>query len=329
VLHPTAFSSGTPIEPCQIQRRLKRQPLAAKESVPIHRDESLTTKRARAITVAAFPEFRGAHMKLLDEGWDFQVFEADGGWLFRFPKRQTSVAKLKMERELLSGLGEWVSLPVPNFEYFCESHESSFRPFAGYRRLPGIGGDISKMVDRHRVARQLGVFLARLHTYPVDKAREAGVPEARDLVARSRDKSREQLKRLNGLDLNLGVLRRYLENDTPVSFQGSPSLVHNDLWAEHVLVDTRSGGVSGVIDWADAVIGDPAIDFACLYTWYGESWLESILAHYTGKLDGGVLSRSRYLAMCQAIHSITLGREMDRVQWIEAGYAALELVLAA
>ncbi|GAG46665.1 unnamed protein product, partial [marine sediment metagenome] len=37
--------------------------------------------------------------------------------------------------------------------------------------------------DRHEVARQLGVFLARLHTYPVSKAREAGVPEARDLVA--------------------------------------------------------------------------------------------------------------------------------------------------
>ena len=126
-------------------------------------------------------------MELLDEGWDFQVFEVDAGWLFRFPKREASVAKLNMERKLLSGLGEWVSLPIPNYEYFCESHESSIRPFAGYRKLPGIGGDTSKMVDRHRVARQLGVFLARLHTYPVDKAREAGVPEARDLVAHWRE----------------------------------------------------------------------------------------------------------------------------------------------
>jgi hypothetical protein len=162
-------------------------------------------------------------MELLGEGWDFQVFEVDARWLFRFPKREASVAKLNMERKLLSGLGEWVSLPVPSYEYFCESHESPSRPFAGYRKLPGVGGDASKMVDRHEVARQLGVFLARLHTYPVDKAREADVPEARDLVAHWRGNSCEQLQGLDGLNVNLGLLRRYLENDTPMTFQGSPS----------------------------------------------------------------------------------------------------------
>jgi len=41
-----------------------------------------------------------------------------------------------------------------------------------------------------------------------------------------------------------------------------------------------------------------------------------------------VISRSRYLATCVAIHNITLGRDMGRVQWVEAGYAALQLVLA-
>ena len=98
--------------------------LAAKEGVPIYREESLSAKRARAIIIAAFPEFRGARVELLDEGWDFQVFEDDAGWLFRFPKREGGVAKLNMERKLLPGLGEWVSLPVPNYEYFCESHEA-------------------------------------------------------------------------------------------------------------------------------------------------------------------------------------------------------------
>jgi hypothetical protein len=41
-----------------------------------------------------------------------------------------------------------------------------------------------------------------------------------------------------------------------------------------------------------------------------------------------VISRSRHLAMCVAIHCITLGRDLGRVQWVEAGYAAVELVLA-
>jgi aminoglycoside phosphotransferase (APT) family kinase protein len=299
-----------------------------KENVPIYREEILTAKSAKAVITTAIPEFRGARVELLDEGWDFQVFEVDGRWLFRFPKREASVAKLNTECKLLPGLGKWVSLPVPNYEYFCESPENSGQPFAGYRKLPGIGGDISKMVDRHGIARQLGVFLTRLHTYPVDKAREAGVQEERDLVVHLRDRSREQLRKLDGLNMNLDLLHRYLENDSPVSFEGAASLVHNDLWAEHILVDGPSNGVSGIIDWGDIVIGDPAIDFACLYAWYGESWLENVLAHYTGKLDAEVISRSRYLAACLAIHNITLGRDMDRIQWVEAGYAALQLVLA-
>lgn len=296
--------------------------------MPIYREEILTAISAKAAIITAFPEFRGACVEPLGEGWDFQVFEVNGTWLFRFPKREASVAKLNRECKLLSGLGEWVSLPVPNYEYFCESPESSSGPFAGYRKLPGMAGDTSKLVDRHGVAQQLGVFLAGLHTYPVDKAREAGVQEERDQVVYWRDRSREQLRKLAGLNVNQDLLRSYLENDTPESFEGAASLVHNDLWAEHILVDSRSGMVSGIIDWGDTVIGDPAIDFACLYTWYGESWLENVLVHYTGKLDAEIISRSRYLATCLAIHNITLGREMGRVQWVEAGYAALQLVFA-
>ncbi len=155
----------------------------------MRKEEILTAKSAKSIIETVFPEFRGARVELLDEGWDFQVFEVDERWLFRFPKREAGEAKLNMEQKLLSGLGEWVSLPVPNYEYFCASHESLRRPFGGYRKLLGVGGDTAKMVDRPEVARQLGVFLARLHTYPVDKAREAGVPEVRDLVARWRGKS--------------------------------------------------------------------------------------------------------------------------------------------
>jgi len=302
--------------------------LTGKENVPIYREEILTAHSAKAIITTTFPEFSGARVEMLDEGWDFQIFEDDERWIFRFPKREAGVAKLNMERKLLPGLGEWLSLPVPNYEYFCESHESSSRPFAGYRKLLGVGIDTSKTVDHHGVARQLGVFLTRLHTYPVDKAREAGVPEVGDLVAHWRDKSHEQLQGLDGLNVNLDLLRCYLENETPVSFEGAASLVHNDLWAEHILVDNCSGRVSGIIDWSDTVIGDPAIDFACLYTWNGENWLKNVLAHYTGKLDAEVISRSRYLATCVAIHCITLGRDLGRVQWVEAGYAALKLALA-
>ena len=82
---------------------------------------------------------------LLDEGWDFRLFEVGERWLFRFPKHETSVTKLNMERKLLSSLGEWVSLPVPIYEYYGRSRAPSGQPFAGYRKLPGVPGDLGTL----------------------------------------------------------------------------------------------------------------------------------------------------------------------------------------
>ncbi len=286
----------------------------------------LTAESAKDIITAAFPRFHGMQVEFLDEGWDFQVFEIDAEWLLRFPKREECATKLSMECRLLPDLADWVSLPIPRYEFCAELHESSDRPFAGYKKLPGIAGDVSTSVDLHRVAQQLGLFLDRLHAYPIDKAREAGVPERSNLIEYWRNKSREQLNRIVDLNVDPKNLRHYLENDVPLSFVGASSLVHNDLWAEHILVDPRLGSVSGIIDWGDAAISDPAVDFACLYSWYGEKWLENVLANYSGTLDAEIIPRSRYLATCLAIHNITLGQDLGRAQWIKSGQEALRLI---
>jgi aminoglycoside phosphotransferase (APT) family kinase protein len=265
---------------------------------------------------------------LFGEGWDFRVFEVDTGWLFRIPKRDECMTKLSMERKLLSGLGEWVSLSVPNYAFFGELRKGSGQPFAGYRKLPGVAGDLSEAVDRRLVARQLGLFLAKLHTYPIDRAREAGVREEGDLAAYWRHKAFEGLKAIVDLPVDQHHLRHYLESDAPSPFEAAPRLVHNDLWAEHILIDPGSGGVSGIIDWGDAAIGDPAVDLAGLYTWYGESWLERVLESYSGTLDSEVISRARYLAACFAVHSIALGRDLGRRRWVKAGREALQWVFA-
>ena len=143
-----------------------------------------------------------------------------------------------------------------------------------------------------------------------------------------RNRSLEQLESLVDPSIDRSHLCRYLEDEAPGNFDGAPSLVHNDLWAEHVLVDTRSGGVRGIIDWGDALIGDTAVDFACLCAWYGEGWLEDVLAHYTGRPDPGLIPRAHYLATCRAIHNLTLARDLYRPAWVKAAYEVLQLIHA-
>ena len=289
--------------------------------------DALTIEEATRRVVTAFPQLAGMQVELLGEGYDFQVFEVGATWAFRFPKREQVSVKLDMESRLLPDLADWLSLPVPRYE--CLAQSNSGRPFAQYRKLPGVPGDVVDVVDRDAVARQLGLFLTELHAYPVDKARDAGVPEETNLVAGWRVRSLERLDRIAQSAVDLPELRSYLEDESPSPFEGLPRLVHNDLWAEHVLIDARTGSVSGIIDWGDAVVSDPAVDFACLFAWYGERWLGRVLDSYSGGPDSQLIVRARYLAACLAIHSILLGQEMGHSRWIEAGEEALRWTLSA
>jgi aminoglycoside phosphotransferase (APT) family kinase protein len=54
------------------------------------------------------------------------------------------------------------------------------------------------------------------------------------------------------------ALALFAEVDSLTGFE--PTFIHNDLSAPHLLV--HNGKLAGVIDWGDAVVGDPARDYA-------------------------------------------------------------------
>lgn len=63
------------------------------------------------------------------------------------------------------------------------------------------------------MAQQLGVFLEKLHTYPVDRTRAVVLPEVRNLIAGWQDTSSAQLHNLDDMEMKRDRLRRYLEDD--------------------------------------------------------------------------------------------------------------------
>lgn len=55
-----------------------------------------------------------------------------------------------------------------------------------------------------------------------------------------------------------------------------PALVHNDIKGEHILVDPQSGRITGILDWADAGIGNAAVDIAGLVLTVGKDLAKEI-----------------------------------------------------
>ena len=287
----------------------------------------MTPEQAQALISTAFPQFRGRRAVFLAEGWDFQVFGVGTEWIFRFPKREESASRLTKEYHLLSDLGRWVSLPCPDYQYFCESHGDSGWPYAGYVRIPGTPGDVAPKIDWPTIARQLGNFLGELHSYPVEKALEAGVPEEKRFLAQWCDRALASLDEIDDLPVDRQDLYEYL-SDLSGSANDAPRLVHNDLWAEHILIDPHTLGVSGIIDWGDAAIGDPAIDLAPVHAWRGEQGLRDVLTHYPAALTSDIVDRARYLATCLAIRNLKLGQDMGHPRWVKAGRKALRWTFA-
>jgi hypothetical protein len=183
----------------------------------------------------------------IDEGYDFEVAIVDDDWVFRFPRRPGVEEALELEIALLPTVALALPVDVPTFELI--SHNPLF---VGYRVIRG-----KPLVDEDGGG--VRAFLEALHT--LDPSR---LPvQRRDWVGGYRDQCAEFERVLFvylDRDERERATRLFGEVETLVGFESA--LVHADLGPDHLLV--RDGRLAGVIDWADARLGDPAIDYAWL-----------------------------------------------------------------
>ncbi len=100
---------------------------------------------------------------------------------------------------------------------------------------------------------------------------------------------------------------------------------HNDLGIEHVLVDDVSGTVTGVIDWSDAAIVDPAHDFGLVYRDLGPAALDTALENYrTSAADSrAIRERAAFYARCSVLEDMAYGHENGLHRYLEKSLAAL------
>jgi aminoglycoside phosphotransferase (APT) family kinase protein len=179
----------------------------------------------------------------IDDGFDFHVVVLDATWVVRVPRRQACAEALAVEAVLLPALAPALPVAVPHFEV---AH-----PFAVYRMIDG-----TPLVDEEHGARE---FLDALHDFDVG---ELPVPRPDWLETyRGRcEEFRELVFPALDVDERSDAEALFAEVETLTGFE--PALTHSDLGSEHLLC--RDGRLVGVIDWGDARVGDPALDYAWL-----------------------------------------------------------------
>jgi len=199
------------------------------------------------------------------------------------------------------------------------------QPFVAYRKLPGRALDaaLRGTVDAPSLGAALGSFLAALHAFPVPRATRftRADPESQGWLEQQeelRERSAREVYPLLEPDERTRADRVFEEYFSSVD-DISLALVHGDLGPDHVLCSTHT--VTGVIDWSDATIGDPAIDLAWPTHATPREFAEALLEAY-GPDSAGPSERSPYYYRVAHLHEVLHALDHDDAALLEHGLRA-------
>ncbi|WP_106401706.1 phosphotransferase family protein [Actinocorallia populi] len=263
----------------------------------------------------------------LGEGQDNVAYEVDGELIVRFgkePDPKERAARVDADLRLLRAVAEISPVPVP-VPLFAVAD----RGCLAYSRLPGL--PLIDLPARERavhagpVAVVLGGFLTALHRVPTgamsglagvdDQPKELWLCEAGDTYAAVADHVPEAHR---------AAVEAFLA--APPPDDGHPAAFsHNDLGIEHVLVDPATWEVTGVIDWSDAAITDPAHDFGLLYRDLGPDLLDLALRNYRNDAQDPEEFRTRavFYARCAALEDLAYGIEPGHGKYLDKSLDSL------
>ena len=245
-----------------------------------------------------------------DGGWDNRVTLVDGRWVDRSPRYPDREPQLRREAALLPWLAPLLPLPVPEPRVVSEDPLTVRHAYLPGDRCPGTS-------PLHGVA--IGRFLRALHAVDVEEAMLHGARNA----ATSHAETRATLSRM--MHDVVPLLPSHLAPAAKALLErmGTPpprtGLVHADLGPEHIRVVGKR--VTGIIDWGDSCIGDPALDLAWTTCGASRPFADAVLQAYLP--DDVLVARARDWHMLGPWHEVLYGLGEGGADFVQSGLAGI------
>jgi aminoglycoside phosphotransferase (APT) family kinase protein len=280
---------------------------------------------------AGVPGFQVRSVVLLGEGLDNLAYEVNGELVVRVSKEPDPARRAELvsaEAGLLAAVAGISPLPVPepvftDREHGCWAHA----------KIPGVLlldlPESQRLAHAPVVAAALGTFLAALHAAPLEQmaqlvgSDEVPMGEWRD------EATADYTAVISAIPAGRrGSVEAFLAAPPPED-GGTQVLSHNDLGIEHVLVVPATGAVTGVIDWSDAALTDPARDFGLLYRDLGPAALTAALASYRAGDTAALRKRAAFYARCGLLEDLAYGTQAGISAYTDKSLTALQWLFPA
>ncbi|NNE65571.1 MAG: aminoglycoside phosphotransferase family protein [Pyrinomonadaceae bacterium] len=267
-------------------------------------DRELTGEMVRAALQEALPASESLSLEYLGSGWDFDAYLANKTYVARFPRRKAVAENLPREVTISETVRELVgsAFELPCLEIRGKDQTHFHYPFLLQNYIPGV--DLDELEHpSDELARDLGKALGILHGVPVSIDRDGFFGrDIRDCME-SFDDVLKKAAEDRALETTIPEAYEWLGGfpDIPDDYTGPERFIHDDLCADHIIVNPETGKLLGIIDWSDAAFGDPVLDFIVFVMSYGYEFCDSVLENYELDVDTGFRERLEFFAKTLSI----------------------------
>lgn len=266
-----------------------------------------------------YPKLAIDDVQVNEIGQNNDVLIVNKSFVFRFPKYQKGIERLRDETIILEHVNKHITLPIPVPIYQSFETFEVRKVFTGYQLIPGTPfwrSDFAKIIDEEqleKIASQLVGFLIELHAISKEQVKRISPKQNFNLRAEFLDLYKRIQEKLvpfmrDNARKNVSGLFDYFFSQIN-DFTFKPTLIHGDFGASNILWDSSKQEVTGIIDFGGSKLGDPAYDFAGILASYGEGFFKKCIALYP---DGIEVAKRTYFykgtfALQEALHGIENG----------------------
>jgi len=233
----------------------------------------------------SFPALEINQIEENNRGWDNDLIIINHHFAFRFPKNDTTAKKVIMEKQLLDILKTKAPLlKCPDYTLLYDKKEKLICTYHQY--IDGVQLELSNNeVNIDDSAKLLGDFLTKVHNIQAADFKESLIPTIHTVdywnnfytsIKLEIYPLLEQVYRSQMDQLFQNFFHQYRNEES------TKCVIHGDLTCANILYNPTHHLVTGVIDFTDAQISDPAFDFAGFYWDFGGDFTRKVLAHYDG-----------------------------------------------
>jgi aminoglycoside phosphotransferase (APT) family kinase protein len=279
----------------------------------------------RRLVAAQFPQWAGLSVRpVAEDGWDNRTFRLGDELSIRLPSAARYAAAVAKEQAWLPRLAPDLPRPIPEPVAQGAPSRDYPWPWSVCRWLPGETAAATPPSDMALFAVELAEFLLALQA--IEGA--GGPPPGQANFHRGGSlavydgQTREALERLSG-HMDLEPASSLWEAALTSPYTGPPVWLHGDIAPSNLLV--RDGRLSGVIDFGQCAVGDPACDLGIAWTFLDDPARGAFRARLSP--DDGLWTRARGWTLWKAlivVAGLPGTNQRQRPLWQAALAAVLE-----